>query len=176
MRRLMLLRHAKSDWPAGADDRERPLAPRGRRASARMGRYLADSGLVPDLAIISPARRAWETWEGTKSALARQIPEQVEPRIYAASAEAILRVIAETTPQVHTLLLVGHNPGFYELARILVGSGSRSDRTQLARKLPTTGLVVIDFDGEHWWDTAAGLGHLERFATPESIGDPAGDD
>ncbi|MHB1110863.1 MAG: SixA phosphatase family protein [Devosia sp.] len=171
----MLLRHAKSEWPDGMDDLERPLAKRGRKASSRMGAYLAESGLVPDLAVISPARRARETWELARPAFTRDISRRVEPRIYEASAPALLGVIAETMSEIRTLLLVGHNPGFQELARELIGTGSQSALARIGRKYPTAGLVVIDFDIERWSDASPGLGRLERFETPESVGGSAGD-
>jgi len=176
MRRLILLRHGKSDWPAGVRDLERPLAKRGRKASSLMGAHLAENGLVPDLALVSPALRARQTWELAQAAFPREIAQRGEPRIYEASARAILGVIAETAPEVRTLLLVGHNPGLHELARTLIGAGKPSDLTQLGRKYPSAGLVVIDFDIGEWGKAAAGLGQLERFETPASLGDPAGDD
>lgn len=176
MRRLILLRHGKSEWPTGMDDLERPLAKRGRKASTRMGDYLAQSGLVPDLAIVSPARRAQETWDLARSALACEITQQNEPRIYEASGQAILGVIVGTAPQVRTLLLIGHNPGFHELARALIGSGGNSDLARLRQKYPTAGLVVIDFDIEQWSDASPGTGNLERFETPGSIEGLADDD
>lgn len=175
MRRLILLRHAKSEWPDGVDDLARPLAKRGRKASSRVGEYLAASGLVPDLAVVSPARRARETWELARPAFAREIAQQIEPRIYEASAPAILGVIKEAGPDVHALLLLGHNPGLQELASELIGAGSPSDLARLARKYPTAGLVVIDFDVEQWRDVSPGLGRLERFETPESVSGPARD-
>jgi phosphohistidine phosphatase len=170
MRRLMLLRHAKSDWPGGVDDRQRPLAKRGREASLRMGEYMAEAELIPDLAVVSPARRAQETWELVSAAFRRDIARQDEPRIYEASASAILGVIGETAPEIRALLLVGHNPGFEALARSLIGTGREADLARLGRKYPTAGLAVIDFDIEHWSDVAPGLGVLERFETPESVG------
>lgn len=176
MRRLMLLRHGKSDWPAGVQDLERPLARRGRDASSLMGAYLAEKGLVPDLALVSPALRARQTWELALSAFPREIAQRSEPRIFGASAQAILGVIAETAPEVRTLLLVGHNPGLHELARTLIGAGAPADLAQLWRKYPTAGLVVIDFHIAEWRDAAPGLGRLDRFETPASLGDPAGDD
>ena len=98
MRRLMLLRHAKSAWPDGVDDHERPLAKRGRTACALMGRYMADEALLPDFTIVSTARRARQTWELVRPAFARAIVEHDEPRIYDASASAILEVVRETGP------------------------------------------------------------------------------
>ena len=169
MRRLMILRHAKSDWPFGVDDRERPLAKRGRKACPLMGRYMADEALVPDLAVVSTARRARETWKLTRPAFGREIVRLDEPRIYEASAGAILDVIRETQPGVRTLLLVGHNPGMHDLALKLVGEASQSDLARLRLKYPTAGLVVIDFKIAHWSDASEGLGRLERFETPTSV-------
>jgi phosphohistidine phosphatase len=170
MRRLMLLRHAKSDRPEGVDDHERPLAKRGRQKSPLIGIYMAKERLRPNLAIVSTARRARETWKLVRSAFKHDISRQKEPRIYDASAKAILDVINETAPDVKALLLVGHNPGLQDLAFKLIGKGNKSDLSQLHRKFPTAGLVVIDFDVKRWRDVAEGLGQLERFETPKSIG------
>lgn len=172
MRRLMLLRHAKSDWPSGVDDHERPLAKRGRRASPAMGNYMAREGLVPELAVISTARRTRETWELTRPCFPRSIVQHNERRIYEASAASILDVIHETDIEVHTLLLVGHNPGLQDLALELIAKASQPDLARLRGKYPTGGLVVIDFDIEAWSQMAAASGRLERFETPRSIADP----
>jgi phosphohistidine phosphatase len=170
MRRLMLLRHAKSAWPDGVDDHERPLAKRGREACLLMGRYMADEALLADLAIVSTARRARESWELIRPAFAQDIVEHDEPRIYEASASAILDVVRETGPDVHALLLVGHNPGLHELALKLIRKGSPSDRSRLQRKYPTAGLVVIDFKIGRWSEASEALGQLERFQKPKSVG------
>ena len=166
MRRLMLLRHAKSDWPDGVDNHDRPLAKRGRKACPVMGRYMADEGLVPDLAVISTARRARETWRLVRPAFARDIVQHDEPRLYKASAGAIQAVIGETEPGIGALLLVGHNPGLHDLALQLIGKANRSDLTRLRQKYPTAGLVVIDLRIGQWSEVSAGLGRLERFKTP----------
>ncbi|CAN7703319.1 histidine phosphatase family protein [Phyllobacterium sp. LjRoot231] len=170
MRRLILLRHAKSDWPDGIDDHERPLAKRGRQNSPLMGTYMAKERLRPNLAIVSTARRARETWKLVRAAFKRDISQRKESRIYDASAKAILDVINTTAPDVKALLLVGHNPGLQDLALRLIGKGSPSDLSRLHRKFPTAGLVVIEFDVKRWSDVSEGLGQLERFETPKSIG------
>jgi phosphohistidine phosphatase len=170
MRRLMLLRHAKSAWPDGVDDLERPLAKRGRKACALMGRYMADEALVADLAVVSTARRARESWELIRPAFGQDIVEHDEPRIYEASAGAILDVVRETRPDVHTLLLIGHNPGLHDLALKLIRKGSPSDLSRLQRKYPTAGLVVIDFKIRRWSEASETHGQLERFQTPKSVG------
>ena len=170
MLRLMLLRHAKSARPAGVDDHERPLAERGRSASSSMGTYMAQAGLLPDLAIVSTARRAQETWELARSAFDVEIAQHDERRIYEASASAILDVIKETGSGIRALLVVGHNPGFQELAVGLIGTARKSDLARLRRKFPTGGLVEIVFDAKGWAKASMGGGRLERFETPKSVG------
>lgn len=165
----MLLRHAKSDRPDNVDDHARPLAERGRRACPLMGAYMVEQGLVPDLAMISTARRTMETWELIRAAFPKDITQIDEARIYDASAKAILDVIHETPPDVKALLLVGHNPGLHELALELIGTGSQQNLSRLQQKYPTAALVVIDFGASKWNVTSEGTGQLERFVTPKSI-------
>jgi phosphohistidine phosphatase len=168
MPRLMLLRHAKSAWPEGVEDHERPLAERGKKAAPVMGWYMAAMGLVPDLAVVSTARRAQETWELAGAEFAGEIKRRDERRIYEASARTILGVIRKTPPQVETLLLVGHNPGFHELALMLAHDGDRYAMARLRKKYPTGALAVIDFDSRrHWKPIMPGDGRLIWFVTPK---------
>ena len=169
MRRLLLLRHAKSAWPDGTADVDRPLAERGRNAAPRMGAYIADEGLAPDLALVSPARRARETWDLASPRLG-DVPTRLEPRLYEATPVRLLTVIGEVEASVRTLLLVGHNPSFEDLARQLAGDGHRDGLARMARKYPTAGLAVIDLPVETWAEAASSTGRLERFATPKSLG------
>ena len=166
----MLLRHAKADRPSGIGDHERPLTDRGRSDSARMGAYMAAAGLVPDLAIVSSARRAQETWTLARPAFAADIVQRDDRRIYEASAAAIAKAIGETGAETSSLLLVGHNPGFHQLALQLAGSGNLPDLARLRREYPTAGLVVIDCDAQSWRQLSNGEGRLELFATPSSLG------
>jgi phosphohistidine phosphatase len=168
LRRLLLLRHAKSAWPEGVPDFDRPLAPRGRKAAKRIGGYLTVERLAPDLALVSPARRARETWDRVRSHLGL-IGERSEARLYEASAGSLLAIVRETEPEVGALLIVGHNPGLEELAKLLAGSGSDKARARLMRKYPTASLAVLDFDVETWREVEVGLGRLSRFITPRSL-------
>ncbi|KAA2244196.1 SixA phosphatase family protein [Salinarimonas soli] len=173
MRRLMLLRHAKSDWPAGMPDLDRPLAQRGMEAAPRMGCYMAEEGLLPDLALVSPARRTDQTWDLVAPALG-MVEVRVENRIYEASPERLLEVIREVGDGVRGLLLVGHNPGTQDLAAHLVGHGDRYAFARMSQKYPTAGLAVIDFPAETWAEVDFRGGRLDRFVTPKVIG--AGED
>jgi len=171
MRRLMLLRHAKSNWPTGVADRDRPLAARGREAAPTMGRYLADEMLLPDLVLVSPARRTVETWELVAAMLPEKPAVQFEPRIYEAPTDRLLGVVQEIEGDVRTLLMIGHNPGFVELATRLTGHGDRYAAARMGQKYPTCGLAVLDFAVEDWRDVALRGGRLDRFVTPASLGE-----
>ena len=168
MRRLMLLRHGKAT-PDATKDMDRPLAACGREAVPRIAAHLAAEQLFPDLALVSPARRARETWELVEPALG-PVRARFEPLIYEAPPERLLAVIRGVEPAIHTLLLVGHNPGFEDLARLLVGHGDRYASARMAKKYPTAGLAVIDFDIEDWAAVKPGSGRLDRFVTPKSLG------
>jgi phosphohistidine phosphatase len=169
MRRLMLLRHGKSEWPDGVKDLDRPLAQRGREAVPRVAQHMADEHLLPDLILVSPARRARETWELVAPKLG-EAPARSEPRIYESPPEHLLKVVREIAPEVRALLLVGHNPGMEELAKLLIGHGDRYAFARMARKYPTAALAVLDFAAEDWRDVVPGSGRLDRFVTPKSLG------
>jgi phosphohistidine phosphatase len=168
MPRLLLLRHGKSAWPDGMDDLERPLAKRGREASRRMGRYLADEELVPDLALVSPARRTQETWTLAKDQLG-DVPMRSEPRIYEAPPDRLLTVVKGAEPDISTLILVGHNPGMQELVQLLLGQEDRYAHGAAIAKYPTAALAVIDLP-EAWRELSPRSGRLVRFVTPKSLG------
>lgn len=171
MRRLMLLRHAKSNWPEGMADRDRPLASRGREAAPVMGRYLAEELLLPELVLVSPARRTAETWELVAPMLPDRPPSRVEPRIYEAPSQRLLQVAQEVEPAVRNLLLIGHNPGLEELAAALTSHGDRYAAARMSQKYPTCGLAVLDFEIEDWRDLGPRSGRLDRFVTPASLGE-----
>lgn len=169
MRRLILMRHAKSDWPDGVADQERPLAPRGRVAAPRMGAYMAAEDLVADRVLISPARRTRETWDLVSAAMPPVGEAASEPRIYDASAARLLSVVREQRREVHTLMLLGHNPGLEDLAELLVTSGPAMPLSQMAEKFPTGALAVIDLPVDDWSATTPGTGRLDRFVTPRAL-------
>ncbi len=171
MLRLILLRHAKSGYPDGVKDHDRPLAARGREAAPRMGAYLAAEHLIPDLVVVSSARRTQETFALVAKAYGEMLNHRSDKRIYEAPPQRLLDVIRETPDNVRTLMLVGHNPGSQELAAMLTGYGDRFAFARLAQAYPTCGTAVLDFDVAHWADVAAKGGRLERFVTPASIGD-----
>lgn len=169
MRRLILLRHAKSDWPDGVADQERPLASRGRSAAPRMGAYIAQQGLVADRVLISPARRTRETWELVSGQMPPVPTAASEPRIYDASCSRLLALVREQPRQIHTLMLIGHNPGMEDLAKTLIASGATPDLERLSEKFPTGALAVIDLPVDDWGATNPASGRLDRFIIPRDM-------
>lgn len=170
MKRLCLLRHAKSDRSApAAADFDRPLNPRGREAAPVMGRYLRRQKLLPDTVLCSAARRARETWELAGPMLKAEIPVDYSERLYLAAPAQILRLLRQLPESAGAALLVGHNPGFHALALRLAGRGDAAARARLQAKFPTAALAVIDFDARRWRDIAEGEGALERFIAPRDL-------
>src|SRR4051812_22129954 len=143
MRRILLLRHAKSDWSdPGAGDHERPLNRRGQDAAHRIGTYLDRHRLVPEYVLCSTAARARETWDLVSAAIPTAPPTPYDERLYNAAAGSILEVVRQAAPNIKSLLLIGHNPGLQELSTLLIASGDLDDRERLHEKLPAGGLVV----------------------------------
>ncbi len=180
MRRLMLLRHAKTepDAPSGRDQ-DRRLDERGHRDAAEIGAWIGRHPPFPDLVQVSPAVRAKQTWELAWEAMKERVaPPLVEflPDLYAADPAQMLEVIRSacvTDPK--RLMVVGHNPGMHELALALTGSGDATLRQELARNLPTSGLAILDFDIEAWDDVSFGRGRLVSFVTPKLLKHGSGD-
>lgn len=167
MRRLILMRHAKSDWddPALADH-ERPLNSRGRKAARLMGGWLLAQGLVPDVALVSTAQRTRETWEGLTTDWPAPLPEvRFLPELYhAAPLETQSLVARETAP---TLLVIGHNPGLADLAQQIVADPP--GHPKFAR-FPTCSTLVAEFDSADWAGAAPGSGRVVRFVVPRDLG------
>jgi phosphohistidine phosphatase len=168
--RLLIFRHAKAEKGApGMRDRDRPLDARGVKDASRMGAYMARHALIPDRALVSPARRTQETWNLLASAFSAATPVHHEDRLYGATPETTLAALRETDPAASGLLLVGHNPGLHEAALLLIASGDVEARERLNEGLPTAGLAVIDFPGATWKSLHPHSGRLERFVTPRLL-------
>jgi phosphohistidine phosphatase len=148
MRRLILFRHAKAEpRAAGEDDFDRPLAPRGRDDASIVARALAEHGLTPDLALVSPARRTTETWISARDAFPAAKVELVRD-LYDATPEAIQEAIAGAADRCETLIVVGHNPGLHEVAvEILIdAAASAAEIEPVAARFPTATAAVYAID------------------------------
>jgi phosphohistidine phosphatase len=172
MRRLMLLRHAKTenDAPSG-QDQDRRLDDRGRLDAAAVGGWIGrHPPFVPETVLVSPAVRAQQTWEIVRDAIKTQPRVEFPGDLYGADPAQLLQIIrmAEATdPQI--LMLVGHNPGMHELALALAGSGDAAAKKALEDNLPTTGLAIFEFAIEDWNEVAFRRGTLVRFTSPKLL-------
>ena len=174
-RRLILLRHAKSDWP-DVPDRDRPLAKRGRRDAPRIGRWLHEHGYQPDVVVCSAARRTRQTWDLVAPELGGSPAVRFEPRAYAASAMTLLYLAQELPSRYRTALLIAHNPGLSELASELAAApevGPEIDRAtdngpRPGISLPTAAVAVLEFPGD-WPSLTPGQARLIDTITPAAL-------
>ncbi len=159
MKKLYLIRHAKSDWSnPSLDDFDRPLNKRGNKNAPFMGRILRKKEVSPDLIISSPAYRARET--------AKKIAKKVNYReeimyneyIYGASLPTILEIINFIEDEYDEVFLIGHNPGLNMLAFYLV---------DFNKNLPTCGIIEIEFDCQTWRDAVRKCAKLISFEYPK---------
>jgi len=170
MRRLMLLRHAKSDQSGAAvNDRDRPLNPRGRRAASAVGAYLVQAKLVPSIVLCSTSKRTRETFTRLAAAFAAPPRVEYEEELYLADAGTMLALIRSLPDAAASAMLIGHNPGMHHVACDLAGSGSADARHRLNSKFPTAALAVLDFRVDHWSGVVHGGGRLERYITPRTL-------
>jgi phosphohistidine phosphatase len=159
-KRLFLLRHAKSSWDdPGLADHDRPLAPRGRRATKLMASHLRQEGIRPALVLCSTAARARETVEG----VGLSDDAVFERQLYGASADELLARLRRVPHEVESTMLVGHNPGMHDLALLLGAAGD------VERKLPTGALVTLELDGA-WSELGPGAVELVAFVRPKQLG------
>ena len=166
-RRLVLLRHAKSDWPDVADH-ERPLAKRGRRDAPVAGRWIGRSGYLPDAVVCSTARRARETWQLAAGGLSDAVPGaapgvRYEQRVYEATVLGLLMLVREFPDEQRTVLVVGHNPGLAELTAGLV-----APPPQPPAAFPTAAVAVLGLPGS-WAEAGPGEARLLAFAVPADM-------
>lgn len=164
MKKLILIRHAKSDWHSdAATDFDRPLNKRGRKNAPAMGQRLAESGCSPDLLLSSPAQRARETAE----IIARQLclteaKIVLERSIYEAQRETLIKLVHGMDNELENVILVGHNPGISELGEWL------SD--DAPEWVPTCGLLALELAIDAWRNAEEGCAYLALFDYPKKAG------
>lgn len=158
------MRHAKSDWSGDEPDRDRPIGKRGRRQAAEAGAWLAEN--VPDLerVVVSPSRRASETWEIAGRDHPASPPVEVVERVYTFDERDLLAVLRAQSDDVRSLLLVGHNPALDELVDELA-----SRRVEMV----TSALAVLR-GPEQWGEWARGACELTAFGRPPADTSPIG--
>ncbi|MFC4497225.1 SixA phosphatase family protein [Streptomyces ovatisporus] len=164
-RSIVLVRHAKADWPEVADH-ERPLADRGRKDAPAVGEWLAAHGIAPGLTLCSTAVRTRETWKLTAPHLPQRPKTVYEERLYDASPGEIIAVINDVSEDVQDLLVVAHNPGLQGVAEALTG-GTEGDALERMQRngFPTSAVAVLRFDGS-WKSVEPGSATLTDYWAP----------
>ena len=167
-RQLFVLRHAKSSWDdPGLDDHERPLAPRGRQATAVIAQYLRANAIEPELVLCSSSRRTQETLDGVKPG-GKQL---IEPELYTAGTSAVIERLQRVPEGIRSVMLIGHNPTMQTLVlRLAAGAGGTvsTDLDEVQNKFPTAALAMLRFEGA-WSDLGPGGARLVGFVRPKQL-------
>jgi phosphohistidine phosphatase len=171
MKRLTLLRHAKSSWDEpNLDDFDRPLNDRGWKSARRIGKEMKRRHMRFDLGLASPAARVRETIDGlTETYGEPDFAIRFEPRIYLASVETLLQIVREVPADVKGALLIGHNPGLERLVVELTRDDKDGLRAKVGEKFPTAALAVIELPADDWAEMKPGCGKLIELILPKEL-------
>jgi phosphohistidine phosphatase len=161
-RTLLVMRHAKSDYPSGVVDHDRPLAPRGVREARLAGEWLRSSVPLIDAVLCSTAARARETLSRTGVDARVTFAE----RLYDAVPGTVIDEINGVDDDVATLLVIGHEPAMSNVALALAdASGSSQAAERISTKFPTSAIAVLQ-TGMSWRDLGLGGAVLVTFHVP----------
>ncbi|WP_187264533.1 SixA phosphatase family protein [Pontibacter beigongshangensis] len=162
MKKLYILRHAKSSWEfEELSDHDRPLNKRGREDAPLMGEELASRNVKIDLLISSSAVRAISTATLVAKEIGYEPDDMViDNRIYGAEKKVLLEVVQEAPADVDALMIVGHNEALSEFANML--------SPDLISRIPTAGVVALEFDCESWYDISSKNAKLLFFDFPKN--------
>lgn len=170
MKRLAVLRHAKSSWDdRELDDFNRPLNDRGWRSARRMGREFRDRGLHFDFVLASTAARVRETIDGVQEKYDFGAPIRFEQDIYLAATHTLLSLVRALPESVQAPLLVGHNPGLEQLVVELTRDDRGGLRRRVAGKFPTGAFAVVELPSETWHDIEPSIGRVVELILPKEL-------
>ena len=145
MKTLVLCRHAKSDWPSGVDDMDRPLKERGTNDAIRLSQLLSSHGFVPDAIISSPANRALSTAKIISEQLNYDRDITVERNVYFGGTGELISIIQDLPTHLNSVMVFGHNPTMEQSVRYLLQLDSPFE-------MPTCGMVCMESVATHWQD------------------------
>lgn len=166
MKRLILIRHAKSSWSnAETADRDRPLNLRGQQAAESVGAWLTQEGLQPDQVLSSSATRCRQTWQGISVSLKADVPVNFEAGLYLAGPMEMLAHLHKATGQ--TVMMLGHMPGIGDFARSLRRDPPPAH--EMFQKYPTGAVTVLDFRIDDWREAQLGTAVFVRYMTPKEL-------
>jgi len=163
MKKLIIVRHAKSSWDfPELSDYDRPLNRRGKKNAPEMGKRLASRGILPDMIISSPAKRAAATAKRIAMEIGYSIKDiKKEPLFYHGSMNDIINVVKSSSNKISTLMIFGHNPDLTTVTNSLTGSDIYN--------IPTCGIAEIDFDISAWNEIEKNIGTLVNFDYPKKV-------
>ena len=168
MRRVYLLRHAKSSWKdRSLADRDRPLAGRGKRAAKAVAGHIEAERIRPDLVLCSPARRSRETLERVEPAFGDPVETRFEEALYGASEGELLTCLRALPPELDSVMIVGHNPGLEDVALALASEGA--ERARMGEKYSTAALATIDLPVNDWSAIERASGELVAYVRPRDL-------
>ncbi len=163
--RLILTRHAKSDWDNPLhSDHERPLNKRGRKAAPRIGGWLAGNGFLPEQALVSDAVRTRETWALLSAELPASVVTSFVPALYGAGPEVMLAELRRASAP--SVIMIGHNPGIAAFAGQVLRA--RPEHEGFAH-YPTCATLVAEFDIDTWSALQPGTGSARAFVVPREL-------
>jgi phosphohistidine phosphatase len=169
MRRLFLVRHAKAELATGRDDYTRKLTERGRADARRVAKTLVARRFLPEVLIHSGATRAKETAMMFAAEWRGKVALEEDAHLYEASLTTLIDRTRALRQEHKHVGLVGHNPGFGELAAGLVGAGPKPDLERLAAKFPTGAVAVVDFSIDRWEEVELNSAMLALYLTPSEL-------
>lgn len=163
MKKLYLVRHAKSSWDdAQLKDIDRPLNERGATDAPRMGQVLKSRGVSPHLIATSPALRAATTAMIIAEALVGSDKVQIDARLYRSNTRELFNLVRNLPPSIHSAMWIGHNPAFTDFANELIPDEIDN--------IPTCGIVAITFPVSEWGKISKNTGELMFFERPKKAG------
>lgn len=165
MKRLLLLRHAKSSWDdPSIEDFHRPLNEKGKCTAPLMAAHIKDQGISWDKCLCSPSTRTKATWAYIRAKGQRALfPKE----LYLATSTRIMNLLGEKGGQANSILIIGHNPGLHELCLLLAKKGERLDL--LHKKFPTAALAVLECDIGSWDGLTPGCATLCHYVRPKDL-------
>ncbi len=161
MKTLFIMRHAKSSWDnSDWSDFERPLNQRGFETAPFMGELMKENNFTPRIIVSSPAIRAKQTADLVRESAGFEAEINFDERIYEASPLRLLEIVSDIKDENESAMIVGHNPGFESLVRVLTGK---------IEAMPTAALAVIDLEINLWREIDSETGNLRKLIRPKEV-------
>ena len=169
MRRLYLLRHAKSDYPPGIEDRARPLNARGRDACIKIGTWLRTQTKAEKI-FCSSATRTQETWQRISAQANWQSDFVVLEKLYLATAGELFTTIQKIPDEISSTMIIAHAPGIAQLASGISDQNTNSELYfSMRNHYPTAGLAVLDLPIDSWAALQPEMAHILAWITPKLL-------